>query len=138
MSGFNLHSLHRHGYWLVWETLDTPRPVNLAIGVRNMRCPQHAVSATCGPRTGPRQMKDRYRELCEFLPWGYLVVDEQSGIEHMNAAAARLLGSPRRGRARLLQEYFPEGTLLDALARSTVALQELELPLRLPARESLS
>jgi PAS domain S-box-containing protein len=64
---------------------------------------------------------DAYRDLCDFLPWGYLVIDEVARIEEVNAAAVRLLG---RSRGDLigasLQAYLSDhevGALLDILAQ---------------------
>lgn len=69
-----------------------------------------------------RRDADADRELREFLPWGYLVLDEALRVEEINAAAARLLGSPRQRLTGVsLQTLLSEhdvGELLDILAHS--------------------
>ena len=78
---------------------------------------------------------DLYRELCEFLPWGYLVLDETTRIEEVNAAAARLLGrSPADLVGASLQTYLSDhyvGALLDMVAqtRATGVTRESQLEL---------
>ncbi len=85
------------------------------------------------------QSADLYRDLCEFLPWGYLVLDETTRIEEINAAAARLLG---RSRANLLgaslQTYLSDhyvGALLDTVAQCSGTDVALESQLELSARD---
>ncbi|HZQ61716.1 MAG TPA: PAS domain-containing protein [Casimicrobiaceae bacterium] len=93
-----------------------------------------------GSSLRPRRVEDGYSALYDFLPWGYLVVDDESRIHEINAAAVRLLGKPRtRVRGTLLEGYFPEGALLDALAGTRAAapgVRQLELPLGTGARET--
>lgn len=82
---------------------------------------------------------DPYRDLREFLPWGYLVLDEATRIEEVNAAAARLLGrSPADLLGVSLQTYLSDhyvGTLLDTLAHSRTTASAREGHLELSARD---
>ncbi|MCC6195482.1 MAG: PAS domain S-box protein [Burkholderiales bacterium] len=82
---------------------------------------------------------DAYRELCEFLPWGYLVLDQAARIEEVNSAAARLLGRPRADLvgASVLAYLADDcvATLLDTLARGTAGAGAREAPLELRGRD---
>jgi PAS domain S-box-containing protein len=62
-----------------------------------------------------------YRELRDFLPWCYLVLDESARIEEANPAAVRLMGFARADLLGVsLHAYLSDdgvGLLLDMLAR---------------------
>jgi PAS domain S-box-containing protein len=85
------------------------------------------------------QPVDRYAELCGFLPWGYLVLDDATRIEEINAAGAALLGRPRgQLLGASLQTYLSDHcveALLDALGRSIVTSAAQRTPLELRSRD---
>lgn len=87
----------------------------------------------------PALPSDDYRGLCDFLPWGYLVLDESARIEEVNPAAARLLGVSSVGLAgaSLLAWLSDDGvgTLLDVLAGSTTQKLSAASHLELAARD---
>ena len=90
-------------------------------------------------REAPRRGRDTYRALCEFLPFGYLVLDGTARILEINPAAARLLG---RRRADLLggslQTYLTDhyaGALLDLLASGRAGGDIRECHLEVNARD---
>ncbi|HEY1329109.1 MAG TPA: PAS domain S-box protein [Casimicrobiaceae bacterium] len=82
---------------------------------------------------------DRYAQLCEFLPWGYLVLDEATRIEEANPAAAALLGRPEgRLLGASLQTWLSNHcveALLDALSRSVATGLAQQTPLELRSRD---
>src|SRR5262249_34487072 len=86
----------------------------------------------------PEPSKD-YRELCEFLPWGYLVLDDSARIRELNPAALKLLGAPwREALGSLLQGYLANGSvdsLLNALDKSRSGIVSEEVRLELVARD---
>ena len=87
----------------------------------------------------PEENSDRYRELCEFLPWGYLVLEESGHIAEINRAAASLLGEARADllgtplQAHLSDTYV--GLLLDSLAQASRTDLGSESHLELSARD---
>lgn len=94
------------------------------------------------PEQAPRPCDDR-RDHClalrDFLPWGYLTLDESSRIQEINPAAAKLLdaspddltGTPLR--AHLADDHV--GVLLDALAQTRTTGNAAETGLQLVARD---
>jgi PAS domain S-box-containing protein len=83
--------------------------------------------------------RKRYREICEFLPWGHLVLDESGRIEEINPAAARLLGAVAADLyGASLQAYLSDacvGPLLDNLAQARATSGKSEGHLELSARD---
>ena len=89
------------------------------------------------PSTG--RSAAQYRELCDFLPWGHLILDESARITEINPAAASLIGSAAtdllgaRLQARLSDTYV--GLLLDSLAQTQRTKQRAESHLEFLGRD---
>ena len=87
----------------------------------------------------PERASGDYRELCGFLPWGYLVLDEWVRIEELNPAAARLLGAScadlRGSSLQACLSVDGVAMLLDALAQSRTTGASRECQLDLKARD---
>jgi PAS domain S-box-containing protein len=90
-------------------------------------------------RRSPEEGAHRYRELCEFLPWGHLILDESGRISEINSAAATLLGATCADllgttlQAHLSDTYL--GLLLDSLVQARRANLRSENHLELSTRD---
>ena len=80
-----------------------------------------------------------YRDLCEFLPWGYLLLDGSGRIEEINRAGARLLGDLSGNLiGSSLQAYLGNdgvGALLDTLTQTRIEGLPAETQLELSGRD---
>jgi PAS domain S-box-containing protein len=80
-----------------------------------------------------------YRALRDFLPWGYLVLDESARIEEANPAAARLVGATRADLlgASVLAYLLDDGIdlLLDTLRLSKQSVASVVCHLELSTRD---
>jgi len=99
---------------------------------------QAMAKAAAHSRPTEHESKD-YRDLCDFLPWGYLLLDGSGRIEEMNPAAARLLGAPTADLiGSSLQAYLGDdgvGALLDTLAQTRMQGLPAETELELSGRD---
>src|SRR5689334_3723380 len=122
MLPYPLQRRQRNG---VKDAVSQRRPAFASAGRRKLPAMRTAPDAR-NPPSPPQRRTDDCRDLCEFLPCGYLVLDQAFTIDEINPAAVRLLGAPREDLLGTpLQRWFGDTRFdasFDALARGTTAL----------------